>query len=71
MIAYHIGLGRLQKYFEGPKDGVVVPFKATDYVKHMKTKARKRIAVIDSNFICAFLILNSLFYAVYFYVSLN
>ena len=71
MIVYHVSLGRLQKYIEMPKDDEVIPFKATDYMRQLKTKARNTITLIDTNFILAFPILNSIFYAVYFYVTLN
>ena len=72
MISYHIILGRLQKYFEIPNEqDDVVPFKASDYMKQMKTKAKKKISLIDGNFILVFPIMNSIFYSVYFYLTLN
>ena len=71
MISYHIILGRLQKYFEVPDDNDVLPFKATDYMTKIKRKAKKKISRIDVNFIIAFPLLNSIFYVVYFGLTLN
>ena len=52
MISYHIILGRLQKYFEIPNEqDDVVPFKASDYTEQMKTKAKKKISLIEGNYL--------------------
>ena len=72
MISYHIILGRLKKYFEVPDDqDDVVPFDRSDYKEQLKTKAKRKISLIDGNFILVFPILNSIFYSVYFYLTLN
>ena len=71
MISYHIFLGRLQKYYRSPHMVQVVPFKDKNYKKRVKMTGEEKITWIDKHFIIAFPLLNSLFYCVYFYVTLT
>ena len=71
MISYHIFLGRVQKYYQTRHMDEVGPCKDKDSEKRVKMTGKEKITWIDNNFIIAFPLLNSLFYAVYFYVTLT
>ena len=69
MITYHIILDRVRKYFEKHNGDEVLPFKTKDYLGLMKRNGRNKITRINNSIIMIFPILNSLFYAVYFYIT--
>lgn len=71
MITYHIILDRLRIYFEKTTEDDVLPFKTTDYIALMKKNGGKKIIKINNSFIMLFPILNTLFYVIYFYLTLN
>ena len=59
IIAYHISLGRLQKFFEKVDENQIVPFKAIDCIKLMKQNGVNKVSRINNTFIIVFPILMS------------
>ena len=70
IIIYHVSLGRLHKYFGRPMEDQILPYKSSDCVILMKTNSLTKIEKINNNFILVFPVLNSIFYAIYFYMTL-
>ena len=72
MISYHIFLGRVQKYYQTRHmDEVEGKEDEEEGKKRVKMTDKEKITRIDNNFIITFPLLNSLFYGVYFYVTLT
>ena len=71
MIIYHIMLDIMRKHFEKTDDDRVHPFTATEDEDIMETDGTNKIRTINNNTIMAFPIVNSVFYGIYFYLTLN
>ena len=71
MIAYHVVLGRLKKYFEKQLETDCLPFSTFDPSGDVKVKAKMKISSIDRYFVLIFPFLNIIFYVVYLYSILN
>ena len=61
------GIKSLEKF----NDDEVLPFKTTDYIIFMKRNGTNKMTKFNNTFIMVFPIINSLFYAIYFYLTLN
>ena len=71
MIIYHVILDRARQHFEQTNNKYVLPYKTTDFMALMKKHSTKKITKINNRFIIVFPILNSLFYGMYLYFTMN
>ena len=67
MIAYHVVLGRLKKYFERQLEKDCLAFASFDLKEDVKVKAKAKISNIDRYFVLFFPLLNVIFYVIYLY----
>ena len=71
IILFHVTLGRLHKYFQKPTKNQILPYKTLDSIEFMKRNSETKLNDINNIFAILFPTLNCIFYAIYFYFTIN